>query len=332
MLRFNCQASFGVLLLVLISCTIVKDSDITSVSQLNSLSLKSFEIVQNLQTGSSSALATLKYDSVASRISPPTGAHISRVKGFALPALGNHKMTLKSGANAATVVKIEYRDNNTPDRFRIFQGDSLLEDYKFFYNSNNQLIKLVVDFNPIDNKPNILHVEDDITYPVAPAIYPSTIVRKSSNATLTQSGTFTFQTCSNCGGSSAETINPVIFSQGNQQLYQINFNTGGNNCNSSNYYPYNCGGLSKSNSGGGSNGNQNQLNFQHNFTFNKTLQTFLTSWSNTDTYFFHPMMILRDVVPQGSLFFWFYSVDWFVTSNNSFANNDKVTINLNYAK
>ena len=327
MLRFKSQAAVAILLLVLISCTIIKDSDLTSKSQLDKLTLKSFEIVQNSQVGNSSALAVLKYDSVVNRISAGTGAHVSKVKGFALPVVGNYKMKLKSGTTAATEIAIGYKDNGKPNAFAIYKGDSAVEIYKFFYNSSDQLIKFVVDIDPVDNLPELLHIKDTIIYPVG-NVYPSSIIRKSSDPTLV--GTFTMQTCNNCSGSSNQSISPIVFNQ----AYQINFNPGGD-CNSNgDSYIYSCGGVTRastSGGGGSQNGNQNQLSFVNNFTFNKTIQTTLTSASNTDIYYFHPIMIVKDLIPEGSFYFWFYSVDWFQTSGNSSSNSDMVKINLNYA-
>ena len=316
-----------------LSCTIVKDSDITSISQLNSLSLKSFEIVQNSQAGNSITLATSKYDSVVNRISAGTGAHISRVKGFALPALGNYKMKLKSGVNAATEIKIAYKDNGMLNACIIYQGDSTIESYLFFYNTSNQLIKVSTVLNPIDSKVPIHKTLDILAFGATGDVYPSTITRSSTyDATLT--GTYTV--CQNCSGSgsSSQSVNQLSFQQGQSQTYQLNFNSGGGNCSSNGYYPYSCGSINKTNSngGGGQNGNQNQLSFINNFTFNKTIQTSLASISNTDTYYFHPLLILKDVVPQGDFYFWFYSVDWFQTAGSPFSNSDMVKINFNYGK
>jgi len=315
-----------------LSCTIVKDSDITSISQLNSLSLKSFEIVQNSKAGNSTSLAVLKYDSTVNKISKSTGAHVSRVKGFTLPALGNYKMKLKSGVNAATEIKIVYKDNGSLNDCIIYQGNSPVESYLFFYNTNNQLIKVSTVLSPTAGNVPTYETVDLLTFGATGDVYPSTITRSSTyDATLT--GTYTV--CQNCSGSgsSSQSVNQLTFNQGQSQVYQLSFNSGSGNCSSNGYYPYSCGSINKTNSngGGGQNGNQNQLSFINNFTFNKTIQTSLTSISNTDTYYFHPLLILKDVVPQGDFYFWFYSVDWFQTAGSPFS-SDMVKINFNYGK
>jgi hypothetical protein len=326
MSRFNYRIVFGASFMVLISCSIVKDSDITSIAQLNTLTLKSFEIVQNAQTGNSSALATLLYDSAVNRISGGTGAHVSRVKAFALPALGNYKMKLKSGTTSSTTVIIAYKDNGFPNALVVYQGDSAVEKNFFFYNTTNQLIRFVENIDPVDNLPPLLHIRDEISY-LTNAVYPQTITRYSTDASL--AGTFTV--CQNCSNGSSSNAPTQVSFQGQTQ-YQVNFNNSGN-CSNNNFYPYPCGGINRTNSnGGGQTGNGNQLTVINNFTFDKTIQTQLTSESNVDSYYFHAIMIVKDVVPHGDFFFWFYSVDWFQTGNAPLQNDDMVKINFNYGQ
>ncbi len=320
--------NLGVLLsiLIVISCTIVKDSDITSLDQFNKLFLKSIEIDQNAQAGNSTTLAVLKYDSSVNRISGSTGAHVSRVKAFSLPALGNRKMKLKSGANVATEIDIGYRDNGSLNACFIFQGDSAIESYRFFYNTSNQLIKVVTILDPVDGKARIYQAKDTIIYPpVGVSTYPATINRKSPvDATLNR--TFTLSACTSCSTPDITSINVQLSSSN----YQINFNSG--NCHDSGQNIYNCGGVNNNSFGGNQSNGNAQLNFQSNVTFNKTLETTITSQNATDTYYFHPIMILKDAVPQGGFYFWFYSIDWFQTTSATNTNDDIVKIKFNYAQ
>jgi len=101
---------------------------------------------------------------------------------------------MKSGTNAPTNIVISYT-GSAPNAFVVYKGDSVVEIYKFFYNPSKQLIKFVVDINPVDNLPELLHVKDTIIYP-AGNVYPSSVIRRSSDATL--AGTFTMQICSGC--------------------------------------------------------------------------------------------------------------------------------------
>ncbi|MBI1767801.1 MAG: hypothetical protein HY015_04850 [Bacteroidetes bacterium] len=329
---------FGVLLLLftVISCTIVKDSDVTSIDQFNKFKLKSFEIDQSTSSGSSSALATLKYDSVQNIISKISGYHITRLVAYSLPPLGTKKMQLRSETNLKTDLLFYYRDDGLPITLFILAGDSLVESYRFYYNSLRQLAKVVTDIDPIDNKPETIHYRDTIIYPssTAAAAYPSSI-KRNSPYDASMAGTFTFTPCSTCPSSSTNRLSNISFaypSNLNQPIFQLYFNTGGCD-NSSEYYPYQCGGVSKNNStGGGGSSNSYQLSFRSDITFNKTISTSLTSASVSDAYYFHPLMILKDAIPQGSLYFWFYSIDWFQTTGNSLSNSDVVKINFNYGK
>ncbi len=232
---------------------------------------------------------------------------------------------MKSGTNAATEIDIGYRDNGSLNALFILQGDSVVERYTFFYNTSNQLVKVITHLDPIDSKSAIYHTRDTIIYPTSVAgTYPSNIIRYSPyDATL--AGTFTMSVCSSCTGSSTGTVNIISF-----QTYTLSYNQG--DCNSSDYYPYSCGGINRSTNGGGSNNGQNQLNFQSNITYNKSLQTSFTSADKADSYYFHPLMILKDVVPQGGFYFWFYSIDWFQTTGGTYTNNDLVKVNLNYGQ
>lgn len=313
------------LLLVVISCSIVNDNDVTSLDQFNKLTLKSFEIKQSLSSGSSSTLGTWKYDSAQNFVSKVSGYHITLLRGFSLPALGTRKVQLRSGVNTKTDIKIYYRDDGLPVTFWIFAGDSLVESYRLFYNSSKLLAKVVTDLDPIDGKPQTIHFKDSVYYPAGGvSAYPTSIVRNSPLAP-SLAGTFTFYGCSDCGNTPVSSIN-------SSQGYQYNFYTG--DCHGNNSaYPYSCGGVNKSSTGngGGNNGNP-QLKFQSSVTFNRTLQTVFTSAAATDVIYFHPMMMLGDLIPQGGLYFWFYSIDWFKNDGTSFSNNDQVTINYNYGR
>lgn len=54
-----------------------------------------------------------------------------------------------------------------------------------------------------------------------------------------------------------------------------------------------------------------------------------------DTYYFHPLMILRNQVPLGNYLFVIYAIDWLepgpALSQTNFTRNEFVTFNLIYA-
>ena len=90
---------------------------------------------------------------------------------------------------------------------------------------------------------------------------------------------------------------------------------------------------------------------QNQSTLGKTSQTTITDLRygrgspnqcdcsrELDSYYLHPLMILRDVVPQGGTLLWVYAVDWWkpgtaqVQLGNNFTKNDVVQLNFNYAQ
>lgn len=320
--------NLGVLLsiLIVISCTIVKDSDITSLDEFKKLTLKSFEIDQALATGSSSIVATWKYDSTLNIVSKISGYHITLLRGFSLPALGTKKVQFRSGVNTKTELKIYYRDDGLPITFFVLAGDSLVEFYRFYYNAAKQLAKVTTDIDPIDNKPQTLHFKDSIYYPSAStttvSAYPSSITRNSP-LDPSQAGTFTFSGCNQCSTSAMTQFN-------SSQGYMYNFYSGDCHNGNSSVYPYVCGGVYKNSTNGGGNNGEPQVKFQSSVTFNRTLKTVFTSAKTTDIIYFHPLMLLGDKINQGGLFFWFYSIDWFRNDGTSFANSDQITITYNY--
>ena len=314
-------------LIATVSCTIVKDSDITSLDEFKKLTLKSFNIDQTVNGATSSIVATWKYDSVLNIVSKISGYHITLVRGFSLPALGTKKVRFRSGVNTKTELKIYYRDDGLPITFWVLAGDSLVESYRFFYNSAKQLAKVVTDIDPIDNKPETLRFKDSIYYAAGSTTtvqpQPGSFIR---NSPLDQSlaGSYTFSSCNQCS-------NPTVGSMSTNQGNMYNFYSG--NCHgSSNVYPYSCGGVFKNTSSGGGGGNNGsaQIQFVSSITFNRTLKTVFTSAQTTDIIYFHPVMLLSDAISQGGLFFWVYSMDWYKNDGTSFENSDQVTITYDY--
>lgn len=320
--------ALGLLILLAFSCSIVKDSDVTSLDQFNKLKLKSFEIIQTTLSGNSSALATLKYDSAVDGISGSTGAHVSRRQAFSFPALGSNKMKLKSGTTAATEIQIAYRDNGTPNIFIIYQGGVEVETYRFFYNANNQLIKLVSLFGPISNPTSV--TKDTLIYAPVGGLLSSLIRNPKSPSPIP----FTLD----------------FGSSGSFGSWQgVKYNLGTQYCNNSNGNANVCGDFQKQVNGGQS--NTNPLIFEQNqSTLGKTGQTTITDLRygkgspnscdcsrELDTFYLHPLMILRDVVPQGSTLLWIYAVDWWKPGTaqiqlSNFTKNDVVQLNFNYAQ
>lgn len=318
---------FGVcaaILLLVLSCTIIEDSDITSLAEYNKLSLKSIEINQETLAGNSTKLALLKYDSVQNFVDSNTGARITRLQRFTLPSLGTLKMKLRSGTTTNTEFFIYFKEDGLPYTFGIFAGDSLVEHYSFRYNASNQLNKIRTRLNPIDGRPATLVTTDTLTYSPSPEGKLVSMTRKGVGSFTFQFGTY----------NSEQTLSSMTFLGQNYNIYTGNCSNGF----SSNV----CGQLYKPvGNGGYTVHNEIQL------TLGKTTQTTITDQrlSNSgcdcqrelDTYYLHPLMILRYYFPQGGMLLWIYTVDWWKPgtaqlSAQKLNKNDVVKLNFNYGQ
>ena len=286
--------------LLAFSCSIIEDGDITSTEELQSLKLTSFEISQNTNSGSSSVTATLNYDSVQNFTDVNTNTKITRKVEYTLPPLGTLKMKLRSGATGATKVYIYYTDTKKPYTLGIVSQDSVVELYRFRYSSTGQLNRIATFIDPIDNLPLTVATNDSLIY--------------SGN----QLNTFSRR------------------SNGSTTNYQVGYNTVGNNSTQvvSN--------LSTGNTGGGGNGDAfSNGNCDHSptrtcYTINcgtcnintqlsvsvteisgTLLQLELVNWTNVggpyrdgETFYFHPLMMLRNQLSFGNHLLNIYLIDW----------------------
>lgn len=337
MLRTN-KFAFPLLLTIGMSCSIIKDSDVTSLDQFNKLKLTSFDIVEN-DGNVSTYHASLKYDSVENfnTLSRFGNYHITRLVGYSLPWLGGRKLQMLGnnipGQNYSNTVRVYYRSDGKPYRLEIHAGskDSVVAYYRFLYYSSGQLASLTTDINPIDSKPSILHTKDTL-------FYSSTSTSSSANnlTGITRragSGPVSFSiqyaSCTSCGGSGIVSFSPT----GNigQDSYQ--FQNGG--CNNDNNDPYACGSLTYQVQN--PTGAYPQVQIQVYQSLGKTSEIDLTDYYNRgDFYYFHPLMILKDVIPQGDAFLWIYACDWWKYSlagtTNQNNNNYGATVRLNYGE
>ena len=316
------------ILLLALSCTIIEDGDITSLAQYSALKLKSIEINQETLAGNSTKLAVLKYDSVVNLVDPTTGARITRKQRFTLPSLGTLKMKLRSGTNTNAEIYMSFKEDGLPYTFIIYVGDSLVEHYSFRYNASNKLNKIRTRLNPIDGRPATLVTTDTLTYSPSPEGKLVSMTRKGV-------GSFTFQ----FGTSNSEqTLNTMTFLGQNHSIYQGFCSNVSSNV---------CGSLQ----GPGCCGDIPTIVNENHSTLGKTTQTVITDLrldgSNNsncvgcprelDTYYLHPLMILRDNFSHGGLLLWIYSVDWWKRgtaqiSNQILTRNDVVKLTFNYGQ
>lgn len=117
---------YSIAFLMIFSCTIIKDEDITDPTQTSKLKLKSIEIKQSLNSGDQTNLATVTVNSSG------------QIEKINWPALGNKKLKFRSGITSAATSTLSY----TGGKLTTFDTQSGLEKYVFEYNGAGNLVKL----------------------------------------------------------------------------------------------------------------------------------------------------------------------------------------------
>ena len=311
------------ILLLALSCTIIEDGDITSLAQYSALKLKSIEINQETLAGNSTKLAVLKYDSVVNLVDPTTGARITRKQRFTLPSLGTLKMKLRSGTNTNAEIYMSFKEDGLPYTFIIYVGDSLVEHYSFRYNASNKLNKIRTRLNPIDGRPATLVTTDTLTYSPSPEGKLVSMTRKGVGSFTFQFGTY----------NSEHTLNSMTFLGQNYQLYNANCNNSSSNVCGRLYKPVGNSGYNVDSENQSRNGKIAQITI----TDYRLSNSGCDCQRELDTYYLHPLMILRDNFTQGGMLLWIYTVDWWKPgtvqiNNQSLTKNDVVKLNFNYGQ
>lgn len=131
MSRFSSLAILG----LLISCTILEDSDITSYDELKSLKLKGITFKQVL-SGITYSRGIPATDSILN-ISFPLGKLTKQTK----LTWGNvdAKFRFKSGATSNITIVNRYFDNGNLRSSLVYSGSTVREKYYFNYNSNGKI-------------------------------------------------------------------------------------------------------------------------------------------------------------------------------------------------
>ena len=313
------------LLTLAFSCTIIQDSDITTESQLAKLKIMGLEIIQQTSKGNGSTLATLLYDSTVNITDAATGAKLTRRIRFSLPALGTLKMKLKSGVNIKTELQVYYMDDGQPYTVRIFQGDSSVEHYRFRYDTytgTRKLNKFTTILDPVDNLPPTYTSVDNFTYTGSNI---SSILRSpSTGSPVTINIAY--------GGSGTGLSVSSLAYQG------VNYSQLQGNCPNNSTFDT-CTGYSSSISGIGGSGSYTltvtqNLNFLSQINLGDNKANGSSNNRDYDTYYFHPLMILRNQVRQGNYLLVVYMIDWWksitISTNISNPQNEFVSVNLKY--
>jgi hypothetical protein len=140
MLRIICSLAFAVLL----SCSILEESDITSSDDLKQLKLTSLEVTETLDGFSTTKAALVKDESVNEVVE---GATISKRVTISWPTFTNPKLLFKSGATTEIQIIAEYFANGRVKFWRVKSGGTEVEKYIFRYDAIGAITSLQTYFN-----------------------------------------------------------------------------------------------------------------------------------------------------------------------------------------
>ncbi len=303
--------TFCWLLLLLISCTIIEDMDITSKAELDNLKLKYIEIVQETNSGNTTSVAKVTTDSVVNIA--VSGSTINRTLWMDWPALGNSKLKLKSGVTTSFKSYTSYIESGKPWTFYLFDKDSVLSElYRFRYDANGRLNRIITNVPFVENGPATSN--DTIIYDTGGKL--SSIIRRSSD--LSKTGTFTFEF--NSGSFNTGKVFKSTFQGRYFQNYSEN-----------SYYT----GVDGQGGGVNNDGNLNLINIQkqslsmidrNNVDGNCQCKKWI------DTFYFHPLMLVKDQLELGDELLFIYMVDWWQPiSTQETTTDQKVTFSFKYA-
>jgi hypothetical protein len=318
------------MLVTLFACSIVDDNAITSQEGLKKLKLTGFTIDQQTNKAGKKVTARVISDSTVNITDTNTGTKINRVAILKMPSLGHSKMKLRSGTTADVDMSITYTSSTKPYTMAIYLKDSAVEVYRFRYDATGRLVKIVTIIDPVDNLPELVTTIDTLIYTTVGDMKDIDVIqRKLPN------------------GSLEATIDPFYGGGNPQSLSNFNYkglqyqqmNQGPGNCNSGT----GCGYYSISPSGQGGGSGQSQFSYRVTESFNSMNQFQLEDRKNNnggsccrdfDTYYFHPLMVLRNQISKGDYLLLIYMMDWWVPgtplTNSVSGDNETVTIDFSY--
>ncbi len=295
--------SFIVLLVLFLGCSIIEDTDIQTQEQLDQLTFSGFQIDQT-RSGSTAIVATLIEDEEVNQLDTAYNKYVKRVKTFTAPEMSG-KMKYRSGATGSNLTfQTTYLENDVPYTWRVFQGDSLVEMYRFRYDENDSLFRIITVINPIDNLPPTVVTFDHINYTDQKI---SSIDRESEVAGL--AGTFS-NFLLNYNGDQPPTISTFSFQNINVDGYPGNCSNGNYNCRAYNTHYTGTSGFVPGISVG----------IRAVSTLGATAKVIVEDGGNgnsggeccrePDDYYFHPLMVWQGSIQNGHLLLPIYLVDW----------------------
>lgn len=306
------------------SCTIIEDSDITSEEELISLQFESIDITQETTSGTSTSTARVTSENDVNIAVP--GGKLTRTVYMDWPAFGaNSKLKLRDGTTTTFRTYVSFLESGKPWTFTVFSSgpdSTLLELYSFRYNSSGRLASIITRAPYVAGGPATSN--DTLIYSASGQVV--TFTRKfPATGTTSSSSNINYHTSGN-----AYSLNQFTFLG-----LQYQTRCEGSGCP---YWGGNFHVTPSSPSNGFPTGVMNlstaakaSLSFQD---FNSIDQSFCNgntcnAW--VDTFYLHPLMILKDQYKDGDDLLFIYMVDWWKPSGAQLSTkNEKVTLSLNY--
>ncbi|GHM99611.1 hypothetical protein WSM22_11010 [Cytophagales bacterium WSM2-2] len=334
-------------MLIGISCSIVKDSDVTSLDQLNQLKLTSIEIIQNLNgTSSPQSYKTAATDSIYATPATTTidfnqkvSGTITKMTSIAWPSFTKTKMLFRSKiTSTGIVIKNYFYKNGVPRACQVYQNNQLKEAYSFYYTSTWKLTDIRSRVYLSVPAADTIIYRDSLIYNSSGYIsslirhFPSPLPAKSP-VTIN----FSYQTFSSNGGLSLGGNGPISYNGYSYTFGNCNCpNSSGSTCSGcdvqvGNSYTshYITQGLQVSNI-------VNQFQIQDIKVTNGNNGCGGSGGPNDyDTYYFHPLMLLKGMFSHGDILFNIYSIDWLQPGaqiSGLLQKNESVIFNFNYVR
>lgn len=316
-----------ILFILSFSCSIIEDSDIQTQEQLDELTFAGFKIEQS-RSGQPAITSTLIDDEEVNILDEDFNKVVKRVKTFTAPEMTG-KMKYRSGATGTNLrFEATYLENDVPYTWRLMQGDSVIESYRFRYDENDTLFRIVTIIDPIDELPAKVVTIDNINYTNG---LISSIDRESEIPGL--AGTFSNFLMNTGGGDQPTTLSGFRFQSINIEAFQ-------GNCSNNNY---NCRSYNTQYSGSGGFVPGINVGIKAVSALGKTSKVIVDDSVNNgqccraaDNYYFHPLMALQGLLNNGHLFLAIYLVDWvepgevLPSGGNQSVSGESITVNYLY--
>jgi hypothetical protein len=305
------------------SCTIIEDGDITSQEELDNLKLLSIDIEQQATGGTTTSKSTVTKDVSVNIVAP--GGTVKRQIWMDWPALGaNSKLKVKSGTTAAFKSYTSLLEGGKPYTFYLFSvtgtDTTILEQYSFRYNSSGRLASVItrvpfVNGGPATSRDTLIYKTNGELLSVT-RNFPAT-------ATAAMFTNFLYQTSGNSSKLSQYDFQGLRYQarcEGSGCPYW-----GGNFhvAPTSNGFP--SGVINLSSTKKAILSIQDFNNIDQSFCGGQTCSAWI------DTFYVHPLLILKDQISDGDDYLFLFMVDWWKPSTAlPSTSNEKVILTFNY--